>query len=1076
MHFAKRLVIATVVVFALIFLRLAYAPTSISFLADSIIEPFGKAFPGKSLSYDGVFLVWNMDRTSFEVSLENAKIENTDGSDFASFPKITVDFDGFSLLVGVFIPEGIDFYGSDLNLAWSANALQQKVDLILAREKEPEIEIRDKPPVLEFMEKLLAGEKEDSPLRSLKAINIREARLTLTETDSGIVWQIPDANLGLVRRNFGLSLEADLNFFSQGEAVFLGIESGPDEKGNTRIALNMQGLNLAALAEEVGLTGIFTSINMPLYGNINVIQNQLGGIQALEFDFGGGPGTVFYEPFQSSPAAFEDLVLKAVMDPLSGLVEIAEIRLAVDDAVISGSGFLEYFAEYPKPGIRMSFRGDNLGIPTLMKLWPPVPESGGRKWINENIPRGTLQNMSVEVAFAPDTFESRPLPNDVMHMSGDFEGGEIHFLRPMPPMKDAKGYLTLQGNGMQATVTSGTVDGMEIAGIDFEIEDMTVRKQQLGHATIRLDGQVDKIMTLLDQEPLRIFSERNLNPEDYFGDATTVTRLHVPLYSGADPDLTDYTVEATIENAAVPSLMADGGLSEGRFTLTATPSGLVANGMALLKRAPFDFYWTQDFEAGTEFSTRVELNGSLADEDLHRFGIPEDVTMDGTARVYVSLRGDDGDLKEAQGTIDFFNAKVMARKMDWYKDANRPSEGSFEVAWVDADLVVRNVKINSRELRLDAAFIFDAETGIMKRADVPLFVSGGNDLTATAQQTADGILDVTVQARTLNAIPFIETMFEDSGGETFAPDMKMTLRADETTTMNEVFFRNLSVDALKRQEYWVDANLLGAVDDGGIFQVAIASRDGGRSLRIESDNAGRAALGTNVFRNGVGGRLLIEAEMNVFQDPLFAEGTLTATDIKLVKSSVLIQALAEDERSGLDEMIKESGVDFADVSIPFKLENEIFDISSASAAGPSLGFTMEGQVTQDFERMNLNGTVVPAYTLNTIISRIPIIGTILMGGKGEGLFALNYRIEGTREEPDVTFNAASALTPGILRKLVGNKKGELPPEEEAAAEPEVSDDPALEAGEDVAPVEAVADLAEAPLPEIEDDSDGEGDT
>ena len=120
--------------------------------------------------------------------------------------------------------------------------------------------------------------------------------------------------------------------------------------------------------------------------------------------------------------------------------------------------------------------------------------------------------------------------------------------------------------------------------------------------------------------------------------------------------------------------------------------------------------------------------------------------------------------------------------------------------------------------------------------------------------------------------------------------------------------------------------------------------------------------------------------------------------------------------------------------------------------------------------MNLNGTVVPAYTLNTILSRIPIIGTILMGGKGEGLIALNYRIEGTRADPNVTFNPASALTPGILRKLIGNEKGKLPPEEEAVVEPEVSEDPASGA-------EIVTGIAEAPLPDAaEDESEGEGDS
>ncbi len=142
--------------------------------------------------------------------------------------------------------------------------------------------------------------------------------------------------------------------------------------------------------------------------------------------------------------------------------------------------------------------------------------------------------------------------------------------------------------------------------------------------------------------------------------------------------------------------------------------------------------------------------------------------------------------------------------------------------------------------------------------------------------------------------------------------------------------------------------------------------------------------------------------------------------------------------------------------------HSIFDITDAAANGPSLGFTMEGQIDQEFMRMNLNGTVVPAYTLNTIISRIPIIGTILMGGKGEGLFAVNYRISGTRDDPKVEFNPMSAITPGILRKLIGNKKGTIEPEAELAAEapPEQTPLPEGEGAEVVATTDEPIDDSE----------------
>lgn len=1080
-RFCNRCVIAAAVIFCLIFIRLAYGPTPVSFLGETIKEPFEAAFPGKNLDFDGVYLSWNMDNMALEFSLDNARLTQAGGETIAAFSSLVVDFDGLNLLVGNFIPERVDIYGAELTFLWSAKDFEKKIEQLFSptddEQQEPEED--ERPAAIRFMEALLEGEGEDSPLRALKVVNIRNTTVTLKEKASGVVWIMPDASLSLVRTPLGLSLNAGMSLVSEGEEVRVNLRSGNTAEGQTWTDLEVEGLNPARLAEEVGLEGVFQAINMPLYGSVSFWQNAGGGISLVAFDIGGGPGTIFYEPFHPSPAAFEDMILKGVLDPAENLVSIDLIRLSVDQAIIEGDGFLEFEADQPVPAVRMHFRADNLKISTLLKLWPPVPHSGGRVWLEQNVTSGTLNNLEAEVAFTPEIWETRPLPDQAMNVTMDFADGEIHFLRPMSPLENVFGTLTINGNRLTAAVHRGEVYGLPITDIFFEIEDLTVSQQQMGFATIRLEGDLQRILRLVDQEPLQVFSKHGLDPGDYFGRVSGVARLEVPLYQGAPVDEEDYTIEATIYDAAVPELISQGGLTEGTITMTVTPSGLVATGNGLLRGAPFDFYWTQDFiPSETEaYSTRIEISGNVSDQNLHRFGLPEDLTMEGTARVYMSMRGIDGELKTGQGTLDFFNARISAGKMDWYKDANRPAEGSFDLEWTGDEFHVRNVRLRTRELTFNGAFIFDAESGLMKRADVPLFISGRHDLTATARQRPDGVLELTIQARTLNAAPFLETMFEDSPGESFAPNMKMTLLADQVFGMNGVRYTNVSIVAEKRREFWIAANVIGAIDDGGMFQIALDNDQAGRHLTIESDNAGRFGLGVDVFRNAVGGRLMLTADLNIYQTPLYAVGTLAVNDFRMVKSSTLIQALAEDERSGLDEMIREGGVDFKQLLIPFKLEDEVFDISGGSASGPSLGFTMEGQIDQRFERMNINGTVVPAYTLNTIISRIPVIGTILMGGKGEGLFAVNYRVSGTRDDPKVDISEISVLTPGILRKLIGQKKGKLEPEEEttpveqptpAEEEPAPAEEPATEE-------EPVEEGEGEPLPEeTPDEGAGEG--
>ena len=76
-----------------------------------------------------------------------------------------------------------------------------------------------------------------------------------------------------------------------------------------------------------------------------------------------------------------------------------------------------------------------------------------------------------------------------------------------------------------------------------------------------------------------------------------------------------------------------------------------------------------------------------------------------------------------------------------------------------------------------------------------------------------------------------------------------------------------------------------------------------------------------------------------------------------------------------------------------------------------------------------------------MFGKIPLIGEILVGGKGEGIFAVNYKIEGPRDNPSVSVNPLSALTPGFLRKFFDvfeespTKPAETPPPASEAPRP-----------------------------------------
>ena len=70
--------------------------------------------------------------------------------------------------------------------------------------------------------------------------------------------------------------------------------------------------------------------------------------------------------------------------------------------------------------------------------------------------------------------------------------------------------------------------------------------------------------------------------------------------------------------------------------------------------------------------------------------------------------------------------------------------------------------------------------------------------------------------------------------------------------------------------------------------------------------------------------------------------------------------------------------------------------------------------------------IAPAYSLNTMLGKIPVVGSLLAGKDGT-VFAADYSISGDLEDAEIDINPLSALSPSSLKEklnsLFGNDDG-----------------------------------------------------
>ena len=83
---------------------------------------------------------------------------------------------------------------------------------------------------------------------------------------------------------------------------------------------------------------------------------------------------------------------------------------------------------------------------------------------------------------------------------------------------------------------------------------------------------------------------------------------------------------------------------------------------------------------------------------------------------------------------------------------------------------------------------------------------------------------------------------------------------------------------------------------------------------------------------------------------------------------------------------------------------------------------MDGYVEKN-KLVSLRGTLVPATTINKVISSIPILGKILVGSRtGEGVFGVSFKIKGSPKKLETSVNPIKTLTPRFITRTMEKLK------------------------------------------------------
>ena len=161
-----------------------------------------------------------------------------------------------------------------------------------------------------------------------------------------------------------------------------------------------------------------------------------------------------------------------------------------------------------------------------------------------------------------------------------------------------------------------------------------------------------------------------------------------------------------------------------------------------------------------------------------------------------------------------------------------------------------------------------------------------------------------------------------------------------------------------------------------------------------------------------------ELKLNSMKIDNTSRSNLKITNFKVKEVPVLAKILTLASLQGIADLLTGEGIRFNEFEMDFKTKNNLTEIDELYALGPAISIMMEGYIEKD-RITSLRGTLVPATTINKTISKIPLLGNILVGSKtGEGVFGVSFKIKGPPNDLKSSVNPIKTLTPRFITRTL----------------------------------------------------------
>ena len=1028
--------------------RLSIGPIALDWAGDYLKKALVVGEEDISIDFRDAVLTWRgkdagVSTRTIGLQVIFYELEITDRkNDFTLIlPEAGASFSGLAMLRGLLAPTDVEITGLSISYTLGPDVWNSTDDRPFMEKLEAFLENLQNSNSLPFKmaQGLLASPKPSAVAGYLTRISLLDTDIILTDQMSGHKWRIPSAHLNLQRtgRGLNMSLSGDINMASTRIMpidVFMLFDNVKKEAVTT---VEFSSLRPSALAGKVVALSGLANLDIPAKGNIEFTIDHNFDIPVMAFNLSLGrgrinPSGVYPEPLKITRAALSGYILKN-----GNSIVLDEISLLLGKTHIGGAGLL--YGSIDRPGITIKADITDLPFLDLKTYWPGQFGKGAYKWIAKNIDAGIVPEGKLEVNVKPEMWledrdENLPakaiLPPDALTFKFDFNNITAHYLRPMPILTEMSGTAELNLRTFHMMAAGGKIEQLAVKKADLLFTDIHIKGRGIANITLELEGTVEEILRVIDYKPLGYPSKYGIKQGSITGKATAVVTLNFPLLKKISLKDVAFNVDADVRDLAIPKLTESLAINAGQMHLKVNGEGINAEGNITLNGVEMGVAWQEYFDKTQDLPTKYVINGFIEGVQWEQLHLPFDPYIEGPVEIDLVLLGKAGKLVQGNGQFNLLNSISSFAPIGWQKEKGKAGHVDFDLQFEGPGRInIRNIALQSDNLQTELEI--DLTDDWVTRFFIPRLTMKDTDMAMLMEWDDEKKLYMSsLTAKSFHGSPLIDILMSADGGEEKInlPNFNLEAQVDNLLVKNNVHIKTTKLTAIYRDQDFTHLTFDGKLIEDKSFNVTVIPDGENRKLDFTSNNAGEALRGLGMFNLAIDGDMHITADMVKHEHGISLGGLAKVSKFKVIESPGFSKLLAEKKFEKAQKEMLKGGLSFDDFEMEFRTYNGVMEISKGRARGSNLGITIDGTVDQAYDEMNISGTLTPAYGLNSLLGNIPLIGAILTGGKGQGIFAATYSIRGPLDDPEVKINPLSALAPGIFRNIfssIGSKKKTL---------------------------------------------------